>query len=84
MLEGKLVRLRPHEPEDRDRYYQWLNDDEVKEFLAARYYFSRAAEEEWLAQRVRKPLSFDNVEFAVETLDGRHIGSIGFHEVVAR
>ena len=83
MLEGKLVRLRPMEPEDRDRFYLWLNDNEVKEFLGSRYYFSKAAEAEWLAERVKKPLSFDNIQFSVDTLEGRHIGSLGFHEASA-
>jgi RimJ/RimL family protein N-acetyltransferase len=82
MLEGKLVRLRPMEPEDRDRFYQWMNDDEVKEFLGARYYISRLAEGEWLAARTKEPVSYANLHFAVETLDGRHIGSMGFHETV--
>ena len=44
MLEGKLVRLRPMEPDDVENYYNWINDSEVKEFLAQRYFFSRAAE----------------------------------------
>lgn len=82
MLEGKLVRLRPTEPEDRDRYYEWLNDEEVKEFLGNRYYFSRLAEEEWIRERAKKTGAFDNVHFAIDTLDGRHIGSLGFHEIV--
>jgi RimJ/RimL family protein N-acetyltransferase len=77
MLEGKLVRLRPMEPEDVDRYYEWINDEEVKEFLSSRYYFSRAAEAEWLKEHVSSPLSFTNLSFAMDTLDGRHIGSIG-------
>jgi len=83
MIAGKLVRLRPTEPEDRDRYYDWINDEEVKEYLGNRYYFSRMAEAEWLAERSKKPLSYDNIHFAVDTLDGRHIGSLGFHETVA-
>jgi len=83
MLEGKLVRLRPLEPDEVENYYRWLNDEEVKQYLATRYFFSRAAEAEWLAARTKSPLSYTSLNFAVDALaDGRHIGSIGFHETV--
>ena len=81
MLEGKLVRLRPMEPDEYENYYQWLNDEEVKQYLAMRYFFSRAAEVEWLKARTNAPLSYTNLNFAIETRDeGRHLGSIGFHD----
>lgn len=83
MLEGSLVRLRPLEPGDRDRYYEWLNDNEVKEFLASRYFFSRLAEENYLAERAGKPLSFEGATFAIDTLDGRHIGSVSLEHAAA-
>ena len=83
MLEGKLVRLRPMEPDEVENYYRWLNDEEVKQYLGMRYFFSRAAEAEWLKGRTNAPLSYTNVQFAVETrMDGSHVGSIGFHETV--
>ena len=79
MLEGKLVRLRPMEPDEVENYYRWMNDEEVKRYLGMRYFFSRAAEEEWLRERTNAPLSYSNVQFAIETLsDCRHVGSIGF------
>ena len=81
MLEGKLVRLRPMEPEEFENYYRWMNDEEVKRYLGMRYFFSRAAEQEWLRGRTNAPLSYSNVQFAVETKeDCRHVGSIGFHD----
>ena len=50
MLNGKLVRLRPVEEADIDRVYAWMNDWEVKRWLAgpARYSFSDADEQEWI------------------------------------
>jgi RimJ/RimL family protein N-acetyltransferase len=84
MLEGRLVRLRPLEPSDADNYYRWMNDNEVKQYLGMRYFIPRAAEEEWLRPRTNQQLSYNNLQFAVETLDdGRHIGSIGLHETHA-
>ncbi len=81
MIEGKLVNLRAVEMGDVDHYCQWLNDREVTRHLNMRYQMSRAAEEAWLRERTAKPLSFDNVNFAIETKDGVHIGSVGFHDV---
>jgi RimJ/RimL family protein N-acetyltransferase len=84
MLEGELVRLRPLEPEDADNYYRWLNDADVKQYLAQRYFISRTAEVEWLRARSGSPMAYDNVTFAVETLaQGRHIGSVGIHDTRA-
>ncbi|HEY7268984.1 MAG TPA: GNAT family protein [Dehalococcoidia bacterium] len=83
MLEGKLVRLRPMEPDEFENYYQWMNDTEVKRYLGMRYFFSRAAEQEWLRGRTSAPLGYSHIAFAVETKnEGRHVGSIDFHETV--
>src|SRR5947208_2791748 len=83
MLQGKLVRLRPLEPEDVDRYVAWFNDAEVTLFLSQRYPWSRAAELEFLRQRSTKPMGLDDLALAIERLDGLHIGSVGIHGVHA-
>lgn len=82
MLTGKLVRLRAVEAEDLDRYYAWINDSEVIEYLAAiGLPFSRAQEEEWL-QRAMRQTAPPEISLAIETIEeGRHIGSIGLHDV---
>jgi diamine N-acetyltransferase len=80
MLSGKLVRLRPHEMTDLDHCLAWINDPEVKGYLSARYFQSRLSEEDWLRVHASKPISYDHVHFAIDTLDGRHIGSIALHE----
>jgi len=85
MLSGDLVRLRPQDPGDLDRYLVWLNDPEVTQFLAGavRYGVTREEEIEWLSrasQRTRPP----EIALAIDTLaKGRHIGSIGLHGVSA-
>src|SRR5438874_531762 len=82
MLEGRLVRLRPLQMEDLDRYVTWFNDPEVRRYLAARYPMGKAAEADWLEARAKTPTGLENLTFAVESLDDRcHIGSVAFHEV---
>ena len=79
MIEGKLVRLRAVENGDLDRYVVWMNDREVTRGLNMRYPLGREAEEEWIRGRTSKPLSYENVFFAIDTRAGVHIGSINFH-----
>lgn len=79
MIDGKQVRLRALSVDDTDRYVAWFNDPEVTEYLSHRYPMSRESEEGWLRARTSTPLSYDNPNFAIETADGLHIGSVGFH-----
>jgi RimJ/RimL family protein N-acetyltransferase len=82
MIEGKLVYLRPLEVADAQRYCEWLNDREVTRHLQARYQLSLLAEEAWLRERGAQQMSYGSGgNFAVETKDGTHIGSVGFHYV---
>jgi len=81
MLEGRLVKLRSQEMSDAERKHRWVNDREVTATLGNRYEWSLAAEEEFLRSRVSKAPSFADQSFAIETKDGRHIGSIGLHRI---
>ena len=78
MQYGNLVRLRALEPEDAERAYRWIHDREVTQFLMARYPYSLAAEKDWAAAAA-KSSDFNEVRFAIETLDGVHIGMCGLH-----
>jgi len=73
--------MRPMEPDDTERCYRWFNDEEVIGNLAAvRYSISLAHEERWL--RERPQMSFANGVFlAIETRDGRHIGTTSLYDV---
>ncbi len=79
MLTGKLVRLRPIELTDVDRYYTWINDPEVAQYLEARSLYSRTQEGDYVQTatlQTRPP----EVKLAIETLaDSRHIGSVNLH-----
>ena len=81
MLTGKLVQLRPVELTDLDRYFHWINDPEVAQFLDARSLYSIAQEEEFVRRatlQTRPP----EVTLAIETLaDSRHIGSVSLHAI---
>jgi RimJ/RimL family protein N-acetyltransferase len=77
MLEGRLVNLRAQAMTDAERVHRWVNDREVTATVGERYLWSMAAEEEFLRNRTSKPPAFDDQSFAIETKDGRHIGSIG-------
>ena len=82
MLEGTKVNLRAPEMDDLERNTRWVNDREVTRFLALRYEMSQLAEESWLRGRAGQPLSYDNVFFAIDTKDGRHIGNLGLERAV--
>jgi RimJ/RimL family protein N-acetyltransferase len=82
MLEGKIVNLRPMEPEDLARDFTWINDREVTRFLAARYPISKAAEERWLSELPPNDFSH-GLRMAIETKDGTHIGNLDLHQLSA-
>lgn len=79
-LQGELVRLRAHEPEDEPYYYAWINDPEVIEHLGARYPFSHAQEREFIAA----PATYGNLSLTVVTLaDDCPIGNVALRETSA-
>jgi len=78
MIEGKLVRLRAVEPSDAENLYRWINDREVTQNLMARYPYSLAWEEDW-AKGAAKAADFSEARFAIDTLEGVHIGNSGLH-----
>ena len=80
MIEGKLINLRAIEMSDVDRYVVWLNDGEVTRYLQMRYPLSRLAEDDWVRKTASSPMAYGaDMSFAIETKEGRHIGSVGFH-----
>lgn len=81
MLTGKLTRLRPMEMTDLDNYVTWINDPDVVHFLGdVQPLMSRAAEEAWLEANVAKVPGWGDLSLAMETAEGRHIGSIALHD----
>jgi len=79
--EGEKVRLVPIDMDRHlENYLVWLNDPEVTQWLLiGDFPLSRMAEREWIERAERG--SDREVHFAIETLDGLHIGTSGIHDI---
>jgi RimJ/RimL family protein N-acetyltransferase len=82
LLEGERIRLRAVEFSDGERIQRWINEAEALMFGRAPRALSKKALEK-LYEKSTNALepSPTNVEFAVETLDGRHIGLLQISDV---
>lgn len=78
MIHGERVRLRAIEREDIPRFLKWLNDPGVRRYLGMYLPLSRAQEEGWFEQHLKDEGSR---VFAIETMEGEHIGNIGLHDI---
>ena len=78
--EGELVRLVRMEREKHfENALRWINDPEVTATLSfGDMPTSTSSQEAWF-ERVTN--SSDDVVFAIETMDGRHIGQSGVHQI---
>ena len=79
MLYGTKIRLRALEREDIPRFVKWFNDPDVREHLAMYRPLSLAQEAKWFERHAELDPA-DHV-FAIETLEGVHIGNVGLHNV---
>ncbi|MBI4233518.1 MAG: GNAT family N-acetyltransferase [Chloroflexi bacterium] len=78
MLKGKRVTLRAVEQGDLATFHLWMNDWEVKRFLAHIYPLSMDEEAEWYeAIQERK----DERHFAIEDEAGELIGVVGLRRI---
>ncbi len=82
--EGEKVRLVPIDADEMlANYVRWLNDPEVTRYLLiGDHPLTRMAERSWL-ERIEQGTATD-VVFAIETLDGQHIGTSGIHDIEYR
>lgn len=79
--EGKLVRLVPL---DKDRHLEnavlWMNDPEVTAWLlVGDFPISKIAEAEYFDRH--GAMNENDIAWAIETLEGRHIGFSGLHQI---
>jgi RimJ/RimL family protein N-acetyltransferase len=78
-LKGKKAILCPLDKERRlENCYRWMNDPDVNYFLAVFLPQTKAKEGEWFDGAGKDD---KNVVFAIEILEGRHIGMIGLHNI---
>ena len=78
MILGDRVRLRAIEREDIPTFVRWFNDPEVRQYLTMYGPMSRAAEEQWFERQLEAK---DRYLYAIETLEGVHIGNISLDSV---
>lgn len=78
--QGERIRLVPADVDRHlENYFQWLNDPEVTSgLLVGHRPLTRLNELEYLKNVGNDPTF---VTFAIETLDGVHIGGTGIHEI---
>jgi UDP-4-amino-4,6-dideoxy-N-acetyl-beta-L-altrosamine N-acetyltransferase len=73
MIYGEKTRLRRVEREDIPTFVRWFSDPAVRSFLLVNSPISHAQEEKWFERKLEDD---DSELFAIETLDGTHIGNI--------
>jgi len=78
VIHGEKVRLRAIEREDIPRFLKWLNDPGVRHYLSMYLPLSRAQAEEWFERQLKNERAR---VFAIETMEGEHIGNIGLHDI---
>lgn len=81
MYTGEKVRLRAYHPDDTKQAWLYINDPEVKRFLApgVPYPVTWPEEEKWIAGQSSRN---DIYSFAIETLDtGEYIGGCGINQL---
>lgn len=80
VLESEKVRLRPVATDDLPHFVAWLNDMEVRRWLA----MSEASpptlqsEQEWYQQMQEDP---DGIVWCIELKEARPIGNVGLHRI---
>jgi len=79
--QSERVRLVPLDFERHfENCYRWINDPDVGEWLAVGDEpMAHLAEKEWFENAQRG--SRTDIAFAIETLDGNHIGQTGIHDI---
>ncbi len=84
MIYGERVRLRAAEREDLPRFVAWLNDPEVRQFLALSWPLSLAQEERWFEEMLKRPPSEQVLVIEVKNEAGwKAIGNTSFMNVDA-
>ncbi|MBU7011990.1 MAG: GNAT family N-acetyltransferase [Theionarchaea archaeon] len=78
MYQKERVQLRPLERKHLQKCVEWLNDPEVTEHLSMSEPMSMEGEQRWYENLLRDKSSR---VYAIETLEGNHIGNVGFHNL---
>lgn len=77
-LSGKITNLRPPQKSDVPLLTKWINDPEVRRFIANTFPLTEKQEEGWY-DGIGKDAN--RIDFVIETKDGKPIGVMGMHKV---
>lgn len=78
-LMGEKVLLRPIEVEDAKRFVEMINDEEVRQYLAAVFPINKYMEENWIKNNAN---NFNTVTFGIEVKDKNIlVGSTGLMNI---
>jgi RimJ/RimL family protein N-acetyltransferase len=80
MFEGALVRLREMRVEEAEQFLRWMNDPDMADRLSGGAMpMTLAQQREWIEKNAGR--QENQCQFSVETLEGRLIGSCGYHSL---
>ena len=80
-LEGKKVGLRPVQMEDTTLFQEWINNQEINQYLLIYLPMTKIAEEQWIKDI---STSKDDVVLTIVTkapVSGKPIGNVGLHRI---
>lgn len=77
MLKSDLLKLRPLEVSDSRVLVEYLNNEEIKEYVSLFFPVNNFLEEEWIR---RNAISHNNLTFGIE-IEGKLIGTAGFKNI---
>ncbi|MCX6034680.1 MAG: GNAT family protein [Chloroflexi bacterium] len=73
MLYGKRIRLRGNERSDLPKFIEWLNDPEVRRYLAMSMPISQATEEQWFENMLKRPPEEQSLGIEIKDRDAWHL-----------
>lgn len=77
IIKGEKTVLRPIKLSDAPRFVKWFADPEVTQFIVTKR-ITLAEERKWIRGLAKQK---KQLTLAIATIDGVHIGSIGFHKI---
>lgn len=77
-LSGNKTNLRPFSRADVPRILRWINDPDVRQFVANSFPMTQKMEEDWVDGLGKDR---NDVVLVIETKDGIAIGSMGLHRI---
>lgn len=77
MLKSDMLKLRPLELSDSKILVEYLNNEEIKEYVSLFFPINNFLEEEWIRKNA---ISHNNLTFGIE-VDGKLVGTTGFKNI---